>query len=148
MHPFSLFPPCGTMFPRNSFFAGHVVERGALSEAYHRVHVNLMDIGPLDHQFNRRFNRNLSDIRRSTFNRAIVRSWGDTWTHLDATMKIGRRNWRDREIMAHDCHAIVAHDHRAIVAINQPSPNSPYFSRGNHYKYHVLLMYPNLLIQS
>ena len=26
---FSLFPPCGTMFPRNFFFAGHVAERGA-----------------------------------------------------------------------------------------------------------------------
>ena len=26
----SLFLPCVTMFPRNSFFAGHMAERGAL----------------------------------------------------------------------------------------------------------------------
>ena len=29
-HMFSLFLSCGTMFPQNSLFAGHVAERGAL----------------------------------------------------------------------------------------------------------------------
>ena len=30
IHPFRPFVPCGTMFPRNSFFAGHMAELGAL----------------------------------------------------------------------------------------------------------------------
>ena len=80
-----------------------------------------MDLGPFDHQFNMYLNRDLSDIRRSTFNRAIMRLWGDTWIHLDTMMEIGRRNWRDCEIVAQDHRAIMAHDHRAIVAMNEPS---------------------------
>ena len=89
------------------------------SEAYQRVHVNLMDLGPLDHQLNTCLNRDSSDIERSAFNRAIVRSWDDTWTRLDATMEIRRRNLRDHEIVAHDRRVIVAHDHCAIVVINR-----------------------------
>ena len=50
----------------------------------------------------------------SNFNRAI---------HLDATMEIGWRDWRDHEIVVHDHHAVVAHNHHVIVAINRPSPN-------------------------
>ena len=78
---------------------------------------------PLDHQSNTCVNRNLSDIGRSAFNRAIKRSWGDTWTHLEAMMEIRRRDWRDCEIVVHDCRTIVAHDHRVILAINRPSPD-------------------------
>ena len=89
------------------------------SEAYQRVQVNLMDVGPFDHQLTTGLNRDLSDIERSTFNCTIVRLWGDMWTHLDTTMEIGRQNWRDRAIMAHNHHAIMAHDHGAIVAINR-----------------------------
>ena len=78
---------------------------------------------PSDHQSDTCINRDLSDIGRSSFNHAIMRSWGDMWTHLDATMEIRRRDWRDREIVVHDHRAIMAHDHRVIVAINQPSPD-------------------------
>ena len=45
------------------------------------------------------------------------------WTHLDATMEIEQRNWRDSEIVAHNRRVIVAHDHRVIMAINRPSPD-------------------------
>ena len=76
---------------------------------------------PLEHLLDKCINRDLSDIRRSTFNRAILRSWSDKWTLLDPTMELDDLDWRDLEIMVHDCCAILAHDHRVIVAINQPS---------------------------
>ena len=41
------------------------------SKAYQRMHVNLMDLGPLDHQFHTCLNRNLSNIERLALNRAI-----------------------------------------------------------------------------
>ena len=41
------------------------------SKSYQRMHVNLMDLGPLDHQFHMCLNRDLSNIVRSALNRAI-----------------------------------------------------------------------------
>ena len=49
-----------------------------------------MELGPSDHHLNTFFNHNLSDIRRLRLNRAFGSSWGDGWTHLDASMKIRR----------------------------------------------------------
>ena len=62
-------------------------------------------------------------VASSNFNRAMVRSWGDRWTHLDTTMEIERRDWWDCEIMVSDHRTIMAHDHRVIVIINRPSPD-------------------------
>ena len=43
----------------------------------------------------------------------LINRGGDTWTHLDATMKIERQKWLD--------HGIVANDHRVIVAVDPSS---------------------------
>ena len=53
----------------------------------------------------------ISEIERSRLIGYSINFGGDTWTHLDATMEIGWRKWRD--------HEIVAHDHRAIMAVDQ-----------------------------
>ena len=59
-----------------------------------------------------------------------LRSWHVVLSHVDALdsprrlTAIGRRKPTDREIMAHDHHAIMAHDQRVIVAINGPSTGS------------------------
>ena len=60
------------------------------SEAHRRLHINPMDLGPSDHHLNTCFNRDLSDIICSRFNRAFGSSWGDKWMHQDASMKIGQ----------------------------------------------------------
>ena len=57
----------------------------------------------------------ISKIERSRLIGYSINRGGDTWTHLDATMEIGRRKWQD--------HEIVAHDHRAIMVVDRSSPD-------------------------
>ena len=84
-------------------------------ELHHIKRVNRVDLGPRNHHQDTCVKRHLSE--------AIDDSPFDTWTYLEATMKIGQQNWRDHEIVAYVRCAIVAHDHREIVAINRPPPD-------------------------
>ena len=70
-----------------------------------------------------RSNDFICEIKRSRLIGYLINRGGDTWTYLDATMKIGRRKWQDREIVAHDHRAVVAHDHHAIMAVDRSSPD-------------------------
>ena len=94
-----------------------------------------MDFGPPDHHQGTCANRGISRIRRLRFSRIIDEtkrdtwllrtvaihcefgaSWGDMWTHRDATIEIGRaEKLRDR--------GIVAHNDRAIMTVNPSSLN-------------------------
>ena len=49
-----------------------------------------MDFGPSDQHFNMCLNHDLSGIRRSTFNRAIIDHEETRGGHHDGSIKIGR----------------------------------------------------------
>ena len=124
------------MFPRKFIFAGHVAASQALdtcasnlSRRYsglgvHAIIIKARALFPaIDH---------VSEFRQPRLNQTIMRSWGNTWTHLNATMAIERRKPNSREIVAHDLYTIVAYNHCAIVAINRLSPyQMARVSRGN-----------------
>ena len=76
-----------------------------------------MDLGPSDHQFNTRFNRDLSDGRRLRFNRAFDDSPSNMCLRKEASIKIGRAKKTEN---VGPRRGIVAHFKRVIVAI-QPA---------------------------
>ena len=67
------------------------------SKAYQRMHVNLMDLGPLDHQFHTCLNHDLSNIGRSALNRAIgdhgATRGGITTVRSKSDGQKSRRSW-------------------------------------------------------
>ena len=67
------------------------------SEAYQSEHVNLMDLGPSDHQFNTCMNRDLSNIGCSAFNRAI----GDRGATRGGITTVGSKS--DRQTSGQAC---------------------------------------------
>ena len=81
-----------------------------------------MDFGPSDQHFNTCLNHDLSDIRRSTFNRAIS-DHGETPGGI-MTVRSKLDGKKKREIVG-PTHGIMAHLERAIVVV------LPIFSRSN-----------------
>ena len=97
------------------------------SKAYQRMPVNLMDLGPLDHQFQTCLNHDLSNIGRSSLNRAIG-DHGATRGGITTGERAG-----DRGIMAHLIYVIMAvqlicfrsNDPRFLGAISYKNRCSP-----------------------
>ena len=116
---FPSFPLCGTMFPVNLFFAGHVAEQGASDEIEwikaRRSHGPESTRSPsearaqkrtVDRVSGHRTLKILSRFRRSWATRGCIRSFQSRWN-----MKL---MWD---------HAIVAHDHHMITTIDRSSQN-------------------------
>ena len=70
--------------------------------------VNRVDFGPPHHHQDTCKNCDLTKIVRSRFNRAFGDSWSDTWTHMDAPMKIRQTKNRRHEMVADKNHAVAA----------------------------------------
>ena len=84
------FSPCGTMFPQNSLSLQDTWQKETRQmRSRRRRCVDRVDLSPPDHYHDTCTKKGISEIRRPQLN-PIETHRGDTWTHRDGPIFIGR----------------------------------------------------------